>query len=131
MTLVVAADPEKTLTDYLHGLLGTVAELSGYSVGTTVQPGTTPSKAIRVQLTGGSDEGRTHSRPILDIRVWADGTQKTEADAKEVARILHGMIRRDFRARTFNSPVPLPDPADPTKTLVLFSVELLRAGVQS
>lgn len=129
MTLVVAADPEKIMTDYLYGLVGTVPEAAGYSVGTTIQAGVTPVKAIRVQLSGGSPEGRTHTRPILDIRVWADGTTKTEGTAKKLARTLLGCIERDFRCRVFATPVPLPDPADRTKVHVLFSVELLTRGV--
>lgn len=131
MPLVVDEDPEKALADYLYALLPSVTEATGYSVGTEAQPGVTPTRAIRVHLTGGSTEGPTHSRPILDVRVWADGTVKTKPAAKQLARILHGYIRRDLRCRTFAVPVVLPDPADPSKVHVLFSVELLRAGVQS
>jgi hypothetical protein len=48
-----------------------------------------------------------------------------------MARILHGMVRRDFRTRGVASPVLLPDPADPSKRVSLFSIELLTKGIQS
>lgn len=131
MPLVVDEDPEKALADYLYALVPDLSQASEYSVGTEVAPGVTPTRAVRVHLTGGSTEGPTHSRPILDVRIWADGTVKTKPAAKQLARILHGHIRRDFRCRTFTYPVALPDPVDPSKVHVLFSVELLRAGVQS
>lgn len=131
MPTVVHGDPERLLTDYLFTLLPTLPIAAGYTVGTQLSPGVTPTHAVRVRLIGGTDEGRTHSRPRLDIRVWADGTSATEAEAKALARTLHGHIVNDFRCATFAVPVPLPDPANPARTHVLFSVELLTKGIQS
>lgn len=130
MPLVVQPDPERLLTDYLYGLLPTIAAAQGYTVGTRITSGVTPVHAVRVRLIGGTDEGRTHSRPRLDVRVWADGTSATEHEAKAVARELHGHIVKDFRCATFALPIPLPDPADSSRVHVLFSVELLTRGVQ-
>lgn len=131
MPTVTQVDAEKVLTDYLFALLPSITEAAGYTVGTQVAPGGTPSKAIRVRLIGGNTEQRIGSRPRLDVRVWADGTASTEGAAKTLARILLGRIERDLKCRTFTSPIPLPDPADPAKVLVLFTVELLLKGVQS
>lgn len=131
MTLVVQQDAEKYLTDYLFTLLPSIPQAAGYSVGTRVKDNVTPVNAIRVRLIGGVTEQRVSARPRLDVRVWASGDAATESAAKTLARILHGCIERDLKARTFAVPVPLPDPADPSKTLVLFSVELLTKGVQS
>lgn len=130
MPTVVAADPELILTTYLAGLLPTLPTAAGYSVGTRITAGITPTHAVRVRLVGGTDEGRTHSRPRLDVRVWADGRAASESEAKALARLLHGHIVNDLRAATFAVPVPLPDPADPARVLVLFTVELLTKGTQ-
>jgi hypothetical protein len=62
--------------------------------------------------------------------VWADGQVKTAGTAMKMARTLHGMVLRDLRATTFASPVILPDPADGSKRLALFTVELLTKGTQ-
>lgn len=130
MPTVVQRDAERVLTDYLYTLLPTLPSASGYTVGTQITAGVTPTHAVRVRLIGGTDEGRTHSRPRIDIRVWADGTSASEAEAKALARELHGHILNDFRCATFAVPVPLPDPANPARTHVLFSVELLTKGIQ-
>jgi len=60
--------------------------------------------------------------------VWGDGT---EANRSRTARLLLAHLNKQFRCRQFAAPVPLPDPADNTKTLTLFTVELLLRGTQS
>lgn len=131
MPAVTQVDPEKVLVDYLFALLPSIPEAAGYSVGTKVAPNTTPVKAVRVRLVGGVTEARVAARPRLDVRLWGDGSAAGEGAVKKLARILHGRIQRDFRCTTFASPVPLPDPADQSRGLVLFTVELLLKGVQS
>src|SRR5690348_18266411 len=113
MPAVEQVDVEKQLTDYLVTMVapdGEVAEIVGWSVGTVVQPSTTPVNAIRVRLIGGVDEQRVADRPRIDIRMWGDGTLKGESTAKTAARKLLARLRRDFRCTVFASPIPLPDP---------------------
>lgn len=131
MALVTAVDPERVLTDYLFALLPSLPAAAGYTVGTEIAPGVTPVNAVRVKLIGGVDEGRTHTRPRLDVRVWADGSSASEGAAKALARTLLGAMQRDLRCRIFALPVPLPDPANPARVHVLFSIELLTKGIQS
>lgn len=128
MPLVIPADPEKTVVDFLYALIPTLTDLTGWTVSTVVPAGQTPVKRITVRSIGGTDEQVVADRPRVDIRVWGDGT---EANRSRVARLLLAHLRRQFRCRVFASPVPLPDPADNTKTLTLFSVELLLRGTQS
>lgn len=132
MPAIVQADAEKLLTDWLYALCATseVAEVQGWSVGTTIKPGTTPANAIRVRTIGGAEEQRVADRPRLDVRLWGDGSYLTEGDVKRAARKVLARIRRDFRATVIADPIPLPDPADPTRTHVLFTVELLTRGTQ-
>ena len=128
MPVVVPADPEKTVVDFIHALIPTLPDLSGWTVSTKIPDGVTPVKRIAVRSIGGSDEQFVADRPRLDIRVWGDGT---EANRSRISRLILAHLRRQFRCRTFAAPVPLPDPADNTKMLTLFSVELLLRGTQS
>jgi len=128
--LVVPANPEKVVVDFIYGLVPTVSDLAGYTVSTRIPDGQTPKKHIGVRSVGGSDEQVVADRFRIDIRVWADGTVSTEVERSRVARMLLAHLRKQFRCRLFASPVPLPDPADPTKTLTLFTVELLLKGAQ-
>lgn len=128
--LVVQADAQLLLVDYLAALLPSIPEAAGYTVGTRVADNVTPVHAIRVRLVGGTGEQRVSARPRCDVRVWADGSATTEFAALKLARIMLGYLERDLKVRIFAGPVPLPDPADPAKTLVLFTVELLLRGVQ-
>ena len=128
MPLVIPADPEKVVVDFIHDLIPTLPDLNGWTVSTVIPAGVTPVKRIAVRSIGGSDEQVVADRPRVDIRVWGDGT---EANRSRIARLLLAHLRRQFRCRVFASPVPLSDPADNTKMLTLFTVELLLRGTQS
>jgi hypothetical protein len=128
MPLVIPADPEKVVVDFIHDLIPTLSDLTGWTVSTKIPDGQTPVKRIGVRSIGGSDEQVVADRPRVDIRVWGDGT---EANRSRVARLLLAHLRKQFRVSLFAAPVPLPDPADNTKTLTLFTVELLLRGTQS
>jgi hypothetical protein len=136
MPLVVSADAEKLLTDFIQTVitgdyLPTPPVGSAWKRGTTVAPGVTPKWFIQVRSIGGEDAGRVADRPLLDVRVWADGTAATEALRSQAARVLLARIRQRFPCNVFAAPVPLPDPVDPSKVHTLFTVRLLTRGVQS
>ena len=135
MPIVVQQDPEKILTDFIltvidGGHLPTPPVGSAWKRGTTVAPGVTPTWFAQVRAVGGEDENRVAERPLVDVRVWADGSPATEATVKFAARVLLARIRQAFPARVFAVPVQIPDPADPSKVHVLFTVQLLTRGVQ-
>ena len=132
MPAIEQADAEKLLTDWLFALVSgsEVPGVSGWSVGTTIKPGTTPTNAIRVRVIGGVEDNRVADRPRLDVRMWSDGSYTTEGALKRNARAILARIRRDFRANVVLDPIALPDPADATKTHVMFTVELLTRGAQ-
>lgn len=132
MPAVEQIDPEKALCDWLIGLVnnGELSSLVGWTVGTVLQPGETPKNAIRFRQVGGVEDTRITDRPRIDMRVWADGSYLTEATAKQVSRVVLARLRRDFRSIVITDPIPLPDPADPSRTYVMTTVELLTRGVQ-
>lgn len=132
MPLVIPADPELVVVNFIHDeLIPSLSDLTGWTVSTRVPDGQTPRRHIGVRSVGGSDEQFVADRYRIDVRVWADGTVSTEVERSRVARMLLAHLRRRFRARLFASPVPLPDPVDPTKTLTLFTIELLLKGTQA
>ena len=132
MPLVIQADALKVAADYLAAAVPTVTDPAGFTFGgTDIQPTVTPVNKVMCRYIGGISEGPTHARPRIDVLVWADGTVSTQGKALKMARTLHGMMRRDLRTRDFASPVLLPDPANASKKLALFTIELLTKGVQS
>ena len=136
MPVVVPLDAERALTDFVEtvitgGYLPTPPTGSAWKRGTTIKPATTPVWFIQVRQIGGEDAGRVAERPLLDVRVWADGTAATEATRSLAARVLLARIRQAFPCNVFALPVPLPDPADPSKVHTLFTVQLLTRGSQS
>lgn len=136
MPVVVPADAEKLMTDFTlsvieAGHLPAPPTGSAWKRGTTIKPATTPTWFVQVRQIGGETEGRVAERPLLDFRVWADGTPATEATRSLAARILLARIRQAFPCNVFALPVPLPDPVDPSKVHTLFTVQLLTRGVQS
>lgn len=129
--VVVPADSEKVVVDFIYNeLIPTLPDLAGWTVSTVIAPGVTPRNHIGIRVIGGTDEQFVASRSRVDIRVWAGGGVATEAQRSRVSRMLLAHLQRKFRCSLFAAPIPLPDPADPTKTLTLFTVELLLRGTQ-
>lgn len=130
MPAVIPVDPEKVVVDVVYGLLDVVSDFDGFKVGTRVTDGVTPHNFVQVRMAGGNSVDTIADRVRLDVRVWTDGTINTEAQRSRVARALVGHLRKALPCRVFASPIPLPDPADNTKNLTLFSIELLLRGTQ-
>jgi hypothetical protein len=135
MPVVVPIDDEKLLTDFIQtviagGYLPTPPVGTSWRRGTVIAPGVTPTWFIQVRKIGGEDAGRVADRSLMDVRVWADGTIATEATRSLAARVLLARIRQKFPSNVFAQPVPLPDPADPSKVHTLFTIQLLTRGVQ-
>lgn len=95
-----------------------------------IDAGVTPTWFVQCRLIGGQSDDRVTDRPTLDVRVWADGTHATEQIRSDCARTLLAHLRRMFPMQVVASPVPLPDPADITKTHTLFTIQLLTRGTQ-
>ena len=136
MPVVVPADAEKLLTDFVQtviagGYMPAPPAGQSWKRGTRVSAGITPTWFVQVRLIGGTDEQTVGDRPLLDVRVWTDGTAATEATRSLAARVLLGRIRARFGCRVFAMPVPLPDPVDPSKVHTLFTVQLLNRGSQA
>lgn len=130
--IVTQADALQVMADFLEEVLPTITDPAGFTfAGSDIPANTSPRMKVYCRHIGGVGQGRTHDRPRVDVLVWADGTVRTQADALHMARLLHGRARAALRTRDVASPVLLPDPADSSKRLALFTLELLTKGVQS
>ena len=135
MPAVIPADAEKTITDRVKviidaGQFPVPPAGKAWKRGTLVTPGVTPTWFIQVRMIGGEDEQVVASRPLVDVRVWADGTSATEGVRSLAARTLLARIRQAIPCRVFALPVPLPDPADTSKIHTLFTIQPLLKGTQ-
>lgn len=131
--MIVGANAETLVKDFVQANLATLPTPptgSAWSVKTAIPAGVTPTWTIQVRMVGGVEEQRVAERPLVDLRVWAAGTTDTDGIRSAAARTLLAMIRTQFPCRVFALPVPLPDPADTSKTHTLFTVQLLVKGVQ-
>lgn len=134
MTMIIGADAETLVKTYAASVTATLPTPpvgSAWAVRTTIAPGITPTWTIQVRMIGGAEEQRVAERPLVDVRIWADGTTNTDGIRSAAARTLLAKIRAQFRCGVFALPVPLPDPADNSKVHTLFTVQLLTKGVQS
>lgn len=127
--VVVPVDAEKLVVDCIHDqIIPNITDLAGFTVGTVMGAGVTPKNFIHIRSIGGVSDGFVADTNRVDVRVWCDGTIGTESKRNRVARMVLAHLRQKLRAKVFASPVPLPDPADPTKTLTLFTIELFLRG---
>jgi hypothetical protein len=90
---------------------------------------------VRVRRVGGIAPSPAHDQPMLDVMIWHDSDMQRMRLALELWRVLRaaagdvasgGVI---FYIGTTLGPRQMPDPADDTKTVCMFTVELLTRPV--
>ena len=128
--VVVPPDAELVLTGWAHETLPTLADTQGWKTGNQIPDGTTPVNTVIFKCIGGVDDNLVLSRYRVDVRVWGTGKPGDEGRRSRIARTLLAVMQRNFRCTLFAAPVSVPDPADNTKTLTLFTVEILLRGDQ-
>jgi len=125
LPVTVYPDAEKAAIDFLVPLL--VASPYG-DVGIGVRGG--GGRFVRVRRVGGTEESPAHDRPVLDVIVWHDSDLMRMALANQLWAWLRAASDRAgnavvLYASTVLGPRQMPDPADDTKTVCLFTVELV------
>lgn len=86
---------------------------------------------VRVRRVGGAEVDVAHDHPIIDVHVWHD----TDAKRMELAQLLWAALRASDGDETTDAvlmyrdtvlgPRQMPDPADDTKTVCLFTATLI------
>lgn len=128
--VVIPSDPELVLTGWAARTLPTLSDTQGWTTGTQATPGVTPTNTVLFRCIGGVDDNLVLTRYRVDVRVWGTGKPGDEQRRNRVARTLFALLQRQFRCSLFAAPVSVPDPADNTKTLTLFTIEILLRGDQ-
>lgn len=88
-------------------------------------------KFVRVRRIGGTEADVAHDRPTVDVLVWADSDQERMRVAHHLWAVLRAAEgdRVDdavlYYASTVLGPRQMPDPADPSASVCMFTVQLL------
>lgn len=118
---------------------------TGVTVGTKVPPGTSPIRYVRLRRLGGVELHMVADSPRLQAQVWYQTGQPSDemnrqALAQLVWALLRGIRGQDvtipgwpapvtcYRVATFSGPIPVPDPADPARTISQLAVEIGMRG---
>lgn len=125
LPVTVYPDAEKAAIDFLVPLLA-ASSYSAIPIGVRGGGG----RFIRVRRVGGIEESPAHDRPVLDVIVWHD----TDLLRMQLANQLWAWLRAAhdvagtavvLYGSTVLGPRQMPDPADDTKTVCMFTVELI------
>lgn len=122
--VVVHPDAEKAVIDFLLPVL----EAEAPGVGIDVRGG--GGRFVRVRRVGGSDYTPNHDAPVVDLLVWHDD----DLERMGLARLLWAYLRAAEGENTGDAvltyldtvlgPRQMPDPADDTSTVCMFTVRL-------
>jgi hypothetical protein len=130
MSLILMPNALKVVLDYLRPALAARTETyaAGVAVGTKYA---TEPKHIQVRPVGGSSVDFVHAAPRLDFIV----RHTNDFDRDELGRLAYGLVFAGqgpafLRVQSVMLPTPFPDPADSSKTVVMFTVQITMQGSQ-
>lgn len=125
LPLTVFADAEKAVID---GLAPFLHELDP-TVGINVRG--SGARFVRVRRVGGVEESPGHDRPVIDVLIWHDSDKSRMALANQLWAWFRALNNDPAGAAvllyvgTVLGPRQMPDPADDTKAVAMFTVELV------
>lgn len=122
--LVIMPDAEKAVLDYLKPALASRTE--PHAVGVVVANVYKGEvKHVQVRRVGGTKGTPVHDRPRMDFIV----RHVNDFDRMGLAQLVRGLVAAGFGpVAEFMGPRQMPDPADSTKTVVMFTVEFVLRG---
>lgn len=118
---------------------------AGVTVGTKLPPGTSPGKYVRLRRLGGVELHMVADSPRLQAQVWYQtGSPSDETSRQALAQLVWALLRgiqgqevtvpgwpvpvTCYRVATFSGPIPVPDPADASRTISQLAVEIGMRG---
>lgn len=118
---------------------------TGVTVGTKVAPGASPGRYVRIRRLGGVELHEVADSPRLQAQVWySTGAATDEFSRQALAQLVWALLRGIrgqevtipgwprpvvcYRVATFGGPTPVPDPADPVRTITQLTVEIGMRG---
>jgi len=140
-------DAELVAVTWLRARLAERTEpyAAGVTVGTRLVPGVSPTRYVRLRRLGGVELHMVADSPRLQAQIWYDAgavtDEKNRTDlAQLVWALLHGIRGQSvtipgwpvpvvcYRVATVAGPMPVPDPADSTRTISQLTVEIGMRG---
>ncbi|MFE9955835.1 hypothetical protein [Micromonospora sp. NPDC005299] len=140
-------DAELVAVTWLRARLAERSEpyAEGVTVGTKVAPAQSPGKYVRLRRLGGVELHEVADSPRLQAQVWFQtGGSSDEKNRNDLAQLVWALLRGAqgqevtvagwprpvvcYRVATFSGPVPVPDPADGTRTISQLTVEVGMRG---
>lgn len=125
LPVTVFADAEKAAIDYL------VPKLAAYDNTVNIGVRGGGGRFVRVRRVGGTELTPGHDQALLDVICWHDSDKTRMALAQQVWAWLRAAnndtagVAVILYSATLTGPGQFPDPADDTKTVCLFTVELI------
>lgn len=119
------ADAEAATVDFLAPLLAT------YDPGVQIGVRGGGGRFVRVRRVGGNELSPNHDRPAIDVLVWHDSDRTRMALGNQLWAWLRAANNDPagdavvLYGSTILGPRQMPDPADDTKVVCLFTVELI------
>lgn len=140
-------DAELVAVTWLRARLAERSEpyAAGVTVGTKVAPAQSPGRYVRLRRLGGVELHQVADSPRLQAQVWySTGSPSDEKNRNDLAQLVWALLRgirgQDvtipswprpvtcYRVATFAGPVPVPDPADQSRTISQLTVEIGMRG---
>lgn len=129
LPVTVYPDAEKAAIDYVLPLL------TEFDSTVTIGVRGAGPRFVRVRRVGGTELSPNHDRALLDVIVWHD----SDRQRMQLAQSLWAWLRAANNdvvgsavvlfSSTMLGPRQVPDPADDTKTVCMFTVELVVRAV--
>lgn len=140
-------DAELVAVTWLRARLAERSEpyAAGVTVGTRVAPAQSPGRYVRLRRLGGVELHQVADSPRLQAQVWySTGSPSDEMNRQALAQLVWALLRgirgQDvtipgwpvpvvcYRVATFSGPIPVPDPADQSRTISQLTVEIGMRG---
>jgi hypothetical protein len=141
------SDAELVAVTWLRARLAERSEpyAAGVGVSTKLPPATSPAKHVRLRRVGGVELHEVADSPRVQAQVWySTGAVADEKSRNDLAQLVWALLRgirgQDvtvpgwpvpvvcYRVATFSGPIPVPDPADSTRTISQLTVEIGMRG---
>jgi len=140
-------DAELVAVTWLRARLAERSEpyAAGVTVGTKLPPGQSPGRYVRIRRLGGVELHEVADSPRLQAQVWYEtGSPTDEKNRNDLAQLVWALLRGIrgqsvtipswpvpvvcYRVVTFSAPIPVPDPADESRTVSQLAVEIGMRG---
>lgn len=127
MTVTVPADPREAVLAWLRPIIGTI--LPGWTCGARLPD--TPAKFILVKVLGGGQNSPISDQYNVVFQAWGSDGINDDHERTRALRVVTAHAQRGINARRTSAPVPLPDPANPERSITQATITAILRGVDA